>query len=152
MSARVKKILAISSGGGHWVQLVRLLPAFEGHDVVFATVHSSYQADIREGCFYVVADATRWDRLGLLRLAFQILRILLRERPDVIVSTGAAPGYLALRLGRLLGAKTVWLDSIANVEKLSLSGRKIGPYADLWLTQWTQLAKPQGPRCEGSVL
>jgi hypothetical protein len=52
----------------------------------------------------------------------------------------------------LLGARTIWIDSIANVEELSLSGRRIGKHAHLWLTQWPHLAAPGGPRYEGSVL
>ena len=72
--------------------------------------------------------------------------------PDVIVSTGAAPGYIALRLGRLLGSRTIWLDSIANVERLSMSGEIVGRHADLWLTQWPQLSRTGGPDCWGAVL
>ena len=76
---------------------------------------------------------------------------MLRERPDVVVSTGAAPGYLALRCAKLLGARTVWIDSVANVEELSLSGRIASTKADLCLTQWPHLAAgPVG--YEGSVL
>jgi hypothetical protein len=70
----------------------------------------------------------------------------------VIISTGAAPGYFAVRLGRLLGAKSIWLDSIANVERVSMTGELVGPKADLWLTQWPHLALPTGPRYEGAVL
>jgi len=51
-----------------------------------------------------------------------------------------------------MGARTVWLDSAANVERLSMSGEKIGPHADLWLTQWAHLARKGGPRHCGSVL
>ena len=83
--------------------------------------------------------------------------ILLRTRPDVVVTTGAAPGYFALRLGGLLGARTIWIDSIANVEELSLAGQKAGQTCDLWLTQWEHLAKPadskvKGPEYKGSVV
>jgi hypothetical protein len=71
----------------------------------------------------------------------------------VIISTGAAPGYVAIRLGKLIGAKTVWLDSIANVEQVSLSGQKIGPHADLWLTQWEHLATDETqPEYRGAVI
>jgi hypothetical protein len=81
------------------------------------------------------------------------LYIILRERPDVIISTGAAPGYFALWIGRrLLGARTIWIDSIANVDRLSLAGAKAGRVADLWLTQWPHLAKPGGPAFAGAVL
>jgi hypothetical protein len=99
-----------------------------------------------------VNDATRWNKFGLLVLLLRLLRILLRERPEVIISTGAAPGYLALRIGRWLGARTIWIDSIANVERLSMSGEKIGPHADLWLTQWPHLARRDGPHFVGAVL
>jgi hypothetical protein len=48
---------------------------------------------------------------------------LLRVRPDVIVSTGAPCGYVAIRMGRLLGARTLFIDSIANAVQPSLSGQ-----------------------------
>ena len=51
-----------------------------------------------------------------------------------------------------MGARTIWLDSIANVEELSMSGSWIGRSADLWLTQWPHLARPEGPHYAGSVL
>jgi UDP-N-acetylglucosamine:LPS N-acetylglucosamine transferase len=147
-----KRVLAIASGGGHWVELLRVVPAFAGHDVAFATVSPAYRSSVPGARFYTVPDATQWQKLGLVRLALRVLWILLRERPHVVVSTGAAPGYLGLRLGKLLGARTVWIDSIANAEELSLSGRRIGQHADLWLTQWPHLARPQGPRYAGAVL
>ena len=102
--------------------------------------------------FHVVPDATRWQKLGLLHTALRVLWVLLRERPDVVISTGAAPGFIGVRLGHLLRARTIWIDSIANAERLSLSGERIGPYADLWLTQWPHLARPEGPQWAGSVL
>jgi hypothetical protein len=148
------RILAVASGGGHWVQLLRLRPAFEGCRVAYVTVRASYSADVGEGArFHVVNDATRWDKLGLAKMCLRLLWIILRERPGVIVSTGAAPGYFAIRFGRLLGARTVWLDSIANVEEMSMTGQLVRRHADLWLTQWPHLAEnPDGPRCLGSVL
>lgn len=149
----MKKILAVASGGGHWVQLRRLFRAFDGCDLALATVHADYVADAPAGArFYTIRDATRWDKLGLIVLAFQILRIVLIERPQVVLSTGAAPGYLALRIGKLFGARTIWIDSIANVEQMSLSGQRIKPYADVWLTQWEHLARPEGPIFIGAVI
>jgi len=147
-----RRILAIASGGGHWVQLLRLRPAFEGHRVAYVTVRDSYRADVGEVPFYTINDATRWDKVGLVKMALRLAWILLRERPHVIVSTGAAPGYFAIRFGKLLGARTVWIDSIANVEEISMTGRILGGKADLWLTQWPHLARPEGPRYEGAVL
>jgi len=146
------KVLAIASGGGHWVQLMRLRPAFQDCEVVFATVSAGYQGDVGSAGFRVVPDANRWTRLALCKCVLAILWLLIRERPDVVVTTGAAPGFFGVRLGKWLGARTVWIDSVANAEELSLSGRRAGKFVDLWLTQWEHLARPEGPHYRGNVL
>ena len=134
-----KKILAVASSGGHWVQLRRLRPAFEGHDVAYLTTNAGHRSEIGGARFYTVRDASRTSKLALLLGALQIGWVLLRERPDVVISTGAAPGYLAIRGARLLGARTMWIDSVANAEELSLSGRMASDKADVCLTQWPHL-------------
>lgn len=153
MAKKRPKVLAISSGGGHWVQLLRLRPAFEGCKVTYATVLEGYRADLGDDAdFRVVHNGNLWHKLDLLRSALEIIWLLLRIWPDVVITTGAAPGYFATRFGKWLGARVVWLDSVANAEVLSLSGKKAGAFVDLWLTQWPHLAKEKGPHCMGSVL
>lgn len=147
-----QKILAVASGGGHWVQLRRVAPAFASCEVTYVTVEPSYRAQVGDAGFKVVVDATRWNKFKLLIMLFQIIWILIRIRPDVVVSTGAAPGFFALRIGKMIGARTIWLDSIANIEHVSMSGQKIGPHASLWLTQWEHLAADDGPEFKGAVL
>jgi hypothetical protein len=134
------------------VQLLRLRPAFTGADVAYVTVDGAYRSDVGAAPFNVVNDATRWNKLGLLRMAMRMAWIVLRRRPDVVVTTGAAPGYFAVLFGRLIGARTAWIDSMANVSQLSLCGSKAGSTSDLWLTQWSTLAAPHGPHYQGSVL
>lgn len=146
------KVLAVASGGGHWVQLRRLAPAFEGADIAYLTVEPSYRPEVGDARFHVVVDATRWNKVKLLKMLAQIGLVIARERPDVVISTGAAPGYFAIRLGKLAGARTMWIDSIANVEQLSLSGQKIMKHADRCLTQWEHLAADGGPEYAGAVL
>src|SRR5688572_14123026 len=114
MAAEKIKILALSSGGGHWVQLLRLRPAFDGCDVTYATVRPSYRADIDSSPFHVIPECNRSHKLRMLRCAFSVMVLLLRLRPDVVVSTGAAPGYFGIRFGRWLGIRTIWVDSVAN--------------------------------------
>jgi UDP-N-acetylglucosamine:LPS N-acetylglucosamine transferase len=147
-----EKVLAVASSGGHWVQLRRVTPAFADSEVVYVTVMDSYRSQVPENTFYSVHDATRWNKLGLMVLALQLAWIILKEKPDVVISTGAAPGYFAILLGRLFRAKTIWIDSMANIEQLSMSGSRVGRYADLWLTQWPHLARSEGPHYAGGVL
>lgn len=146
-----KRILAISSSGGHWTQMLRLRPAFEKHEVVYATTDKGSRDDVPNNRFYVVPNATRWNKLRLISLFVRIVYIVCKERPDVIISTGAAPGYFALFIGRLVGSRTIWLESIANAEKFSLSTKLAKPFSDLWLTQWPHMAGPNGPFYKGSV-
>jgi len=151
-NGRRRRLLAVSSGGGHWVQLLRVSSAFSDCDVTFVTVHELYRAQVVGHQFYTVNDATRWNKFGLVKMALKLGWIIWKQKPEVVVSTGAAPGYVAIRLARLIGARTIWLDSLANIEQISMSAQKIGRHADLWLTQWAHLAKPEGPHYAGSVL
>jgi UDP-N-acetylglucosamine:LPS N-acetylglucosamine transferase len=150
---RPARIVAISSGGGHWIQLQRLRPAFEGDDVAFVSVFPDYAEDVAGCRFYTVTDATRRNPWKLLRMFFELVSVLRRERPDLVITTGAAPGLIGLLAARLVTqARTMWVDSIANVERLSTSGRQARRFADVWLTQWPDLARPGGPEHWGSVL
>ena len=142
------KVLAVGSAGGHWTQLMRLLPALDQHDV--AMVSTMDQGVGKR--FYRVLDANQREKWAMVKMMIQVFFVVLRERPHVVISTGAAPGYMALRFGRLFGARTIWVDSFANVDQLSMAGRLAGPHADLWLTQWAHLAKPEGPEFIGAVI
>jgi hypothetical protein len=145
--------MAVASGGGHWVELRRILPAFEGLEVVYASVDPTSDADLQPARYYQIRDVSRRDRLGFPVIAWQLVRIMRRERPDVVVTTGAAPGLMALAVGKLVaGSRTVWIDSIASVETMSLSGRLARFVADAWLVQWAHLARPEGPEYWGAVL
>ena len=134
-----KKILLVCSNGGHYVQLSLLASALCGHDVVWAVSGTDMLLMRKDG--YRLMEANKTTPIKVIGLAFQIARILLTERPDAIVSTGAAPGLLAVALSKLSGAraKTIWIDSIANSARLSLSGRIARHFASETLTQWRHL-------------
>jgi len=148
---RQLKVLAVASSGGHWVELLRLVGALAEYEVVFVTPVTPNAKEIGDARVHVIGDANRWTKLALIGLAGKLASVVVRERPDVVLSTGAAPGCISLLLGKLVGARTIWVDSIANAEHLSMSGRLVGAFADLWLTQWPHLEKPGGPEYVGKV-
>jgi hypothetical protein len=117
-----------------------MTPAFEDHDVAYLTTDAGHRSEVGAARFHVVNDANRWNKCALVLCAARVLWVLLRERPTVVISTGAAPGYLAIRFARMMGARTAWVDSVANVDELSMSGRMASETADLCLTQWPHLA------------
>lgn len=147
-----RRILAVASGGGHWVQLLRMTSAFDGQHVVFASTIPSLRSEVTNHSFYSVPDANRRRPIALLRLILKMLWIVIKERPDFVISTGAAPGYMGVVMGKMIGAKTIWVDSIANVDRLSMSGKWAGHFTDLWLTQWPQLSRQDGPLYVGAVI
>jgi UDP-N-acetylglucosamine:LPS N-acetylglucosamine transferase len=145
--------MAVASGGGHWVELRRVVPAFDGLDVVFVSTDPENDADLSRFRYYAVRNATRRNGLGFAVLGWQMLRIIRQERPHVVVTTGAAPGLVALALAKLmLRSRTVWIDSLAQSKSMTLSGRLARPVADAWLVQWKHLAQPGGPDYWGAVL
>lgn len=147
-----RRVLAVASGGGHWNQLMILRPAFSGMDVYYTTTMANLDQVESVPNTFVVSDCNRNEIWKTIKGLLGIARVTLKVRPHVIISTGAAPGLLAIACGRLMGARTIWVDSFANSESLSLSGRLAGWISDLQLTQWRHLSRAKGPRYFGGIL
>lgn len=146
------KLLAISSPGGHWIQLNRLCKQLENcYDIIYAMPDALFKPQ-QNTRVYSIVDVSADDKWRLLPCALQVLYILLKERPKAILSTGAAPGAVAIGLGKLLGIRTIWVDSIANVKQLSRAGRLVQKHADVFLTQWQHLSDGQTVLFKGAVL
>ena len=147
-----QKIFAISSPGGHWIQLTRLCKELETrHQLVYAMPDKLFKPKQGQK-IYSVIDVSADDKWKLIPCALQVAWILLKERPDAIMSTGAAPGAVAVMLGKLFRIRTIWVDSIANVQKISRAGRLIEKHADVFLTQWPHLSDGKRILHQGSVL
>lgn len=147
-----KRILALASAGGHWQQLMLMRPAFEGHDVHYVTTLDGLAEQFDALPASTVRDCHRDSPVAVLICTIQLIGCLRRHRPDVILSTGALPGLIALALGRLIRARTIWVDSVANCEEMSMSGRHARRVADLWLSQWAHVAQESGADYAGRVL
>lgn len=153
MGKRIKVCLA-ASAGGHLSQLLRLKDSWNGCDSFCITTSDTVRDKLRQhGRVYVVGECNRQHPARVLKVLLQCIRVVLRERPDVVISTGAAVGCIMCSLGKIIGAKVVWLDSITNVEKLSLSGRMVTYIADLSLVQWPDLVERyKNVECIGTVI
>ena len=148
------RIGLVASAGGH---LNELLKATQGciNDNTFAVTTSATVNGAlgRVGRIYTVGECNRQHPFRVMVLLLRCVWIVLLQRPDVIISTGAAVGCVMCLLAKLTGARVVWLDSITNVERLSLSGRLVRPFADLFLVQWPELAQGyRGVEYVGAVI
>ncbi len=145
-------VLAVASAGGHWEQLHIMSAAFEGARVVYVTTKRDLlnQKNIEDG--FIVPDCNRNSPISVLKCTWQCAQIVFSVKPQIIISTGAAPGILAMIFGRMVGSKLIWIDSVANVEKLSMSGKIASYFCDICLTQWQHLSSGDRVRFEGAVI
>lgn len=135
------KICLAASAGGHLTQLLKIADSWKEYDTFFITTSSVVKEKLKKyGNVYVTCESNREHPFKLIKVLMSCFRILLKEKPDVIISTGASVGCIVCVLGKLSGAKVIWIDSITNVERLSLSGRLVLPFANLFLTQWQKLS------------
>ena len=147
-----KRVVAIASGGGHWQQLMLMRDGYADGDVLYLTTLPGLPEQFGATPARIIPDCNRNEIFNVIRCTVSLAGILIRHRPHVIISTGALPGVIALALGRLVGARTIWVDSVANAEEMSMSGRLARRFAHLWLSQWEHVATEAGAEYAGAVL
>ena len=135
------RICLAASAGGHISQLLKLAESWNGYETFCVTTTEVVRDKLSKlGEVYVVGECNRQHPMKVVTVLLRCGRIIFKEKPDVVISTGAAAGCMLCFLGKITGAKVVWVDSITNVERISLSGRMVRYIADLFLVQWPELA------------
>jgi beta-1,4-N-acetylglucosaminyltransferase len=139
------KVCLVCNPGGHFLQLQLLREAWEGCEVFYVVGRSPTLTKTEGGeRRYFLRLSDRKRPLSIILNAWDALRILLRERPDAIVSTGASIAVPVCFIGRVLRVPVIWVDSIANTKRLSLSGRLVRFVARRVYTQHPALATGDG--------
>jgi UDP-N-acetylglucosamine:LPS N-acetylglucosamine transferase len=152
MPQKSKTILAVASAGGHWEQLQRISVAFADNKVVFATTMKGLARQYNIKTSELIPDCNADEKRQVVRCIMVLLPIIYKLRPDIIITTGALPGLIAIALGRIFGAKTLWIDSVANAEEYSMAGKYAKYVAHERLTQWPDVAKSHGGSYQGNIL
>lgn len=144
------KICLSCSAGGHLTEMLQLLEAFEDHTTFFITFREENSKNLKNA--YFIEDPKRNPFKAILN-TLQTIHILLKERPDIIVTTGAGGSIAACFFGKLLGTKIIYIEGFARVNTKSLTGRILYPIADLFLVQWEPLLRLYGKNAQyrGSV-
>lgn len=139
------------SPGGHRTELDRALEGIELADAFHVTFQSGRERRANERTHFVCHPQRSWWRT--LVTTVQSLAILLRERPAVMISTGADVAVPAMILGKLLGAKTIFVETAGSLEP-TLAGRMVYPFADLFIVQWPEKLErfPKAVLAQGLLL
>ena len=133
----------MSSTGGHLLQLVALREAWEGFDRVWVTFDAGDSRVLLAGEKVVHAySPTNRNVPNLLRNIGLAARVLPRLRPTVILTTGAGVAVPFAWIGRLLGARVVYIESLTRIDRPSLTYRLIRPVVSRTYVQWPELRLP----------
>ena len=133
------KLLLVCSSGGHLLLLHQLRPWWERHDRSWVTFDKTDARSLLDGERLDWAHhPTQRNIPNLFRNLLLAWRVLRRERPDVLVSTGAGVAFPFFLLGKPLGIKTVYVEAYERMDRASLTGRLCYPICDLMVLQWEE--------------
>ena len=134
------KICLVGSSGGHLYHLYLLKPFWQDKDRFWVTFEKEDATSLLYGerMYYCYGPSNR-SMKALVINCFRALNILRKERPDLIISTGAAPAVPFFWFGKLMGAKTIYLEVYDRIDKPTLSGRLCYPVTDRFIVQWEEM-------------
>ena len=134
------KICFVGSSGGHLFHLYLLKPFWQDKDRFWVTFEKEDAISLLNGerMYYCYGPSNR-SMKALVINCFRALNILRKERPDLIISSGAAPAVPFFWIGKLMGAKTIYLEVYDRIDKPTLSGKLCYPVADCFIVQWEEM-------------
>jgi len=136
------KICVACSPGGHMVQVRRLAHVYEAHEHFYFTFAGPVAVELaRSVRVRTIPNVIKSRPQSWLVGAVRSARIAFQERPDVVITTGAGVVVFLCVFCKLLGAKLIFIESMARVNRPTLTARMLHPFADLFLVQWPQLCR-----------
>ncbi len=141
------KVCLVCSPGGHLVEMLQLLDAFQDYSVVLITHEEKFISGL-ENSYPLKIYRIRYHQIRplwlshidyMIRAGFISLKVLRKERPEVFISNGAEIAIPVCYLAKLFGKKIIYIESICRVRKLSVTGQAVSRIADLFLVQWESL-------------
>ena len=136
------KLALVCSNGGHLFQLYSL-KSFWGEFEHFWVTSPAEDAQFLLSAekTYSAHYPTNRNLPNLIKNLFLAMKVLKREKPDVIISTGAGVGVAFICIGFLMGIKSIYIESVTRVRSLSLTAKLVYPIIDSLLVQWPELAQ-----------
>lgn len=149
------KIGIISSPGGHLEQSLFVLEAFDKHNIFLISYNSYPLRNFRHPRIdnvYLIRSFgdTKIGALFALSLSFfPFLKFFLKEKPDILFSTGSEIAIIAFYMGKyLFKTKLIFLESITRVVEPSFTAKSVYNISDLFLVQWESMLKKFGKKAQ----
>ncbi len=134
-----KKICFAASSGGHFEQLSMLEPLMKKYDSFVVTEHTQYRAAIKDQKMYYLHQINRKEfffAFWILINAFKSIGIVIKERPDVVITTGVLAIIPLCLIVKMTGKKLIYIESFAKISSPTKTGQYLYKYADQFYIQW----------------
>lgn len=134
------KVCLVSSGGGHLTQLYLLKPFWQDYNRVWVTFNQSDTRSVLDGeLVYYCYHPTNRNIKALVKNTLLAWKVMRKERPDLIISTGAAVAVPFFYVGKMFGAKCIFVEVYDRVQSSTLTGKLVYPITDLFVVQWEEM-------------
>lgn len=132
----------VGSSGGHLTHLYMLKNFWNTKERFWVTFDKTDANSILENekkyyCYY----PTNRNIKNLIKNTFLAIKILRKEKPDLIISSGAAVAVPFFYIGKLMGAKTVYIEVFDRIDKPTMTGKMVYPITDKFIVQWEEMKK-----------
>ena len=136
------KVCLVGSSGGHLTHLYMLKPFWKNNDRFWVTFDKEDARSLLKGerqyhCYY----PTNRSLKALIINTALAFKVLFKERPDVIISSGAAVAVPFFYIGKLLGAKLIYVEVFDRIDKPTVTGKLVYPITDKFIVQWEEMRK-----------
>ena len=136
------KICFVGSSGGHLAHLYMLKPFWENKERFWATFDKTDARSMLKGeKIYPMYFPSNRSIKALVINTFRCIKVLKKEHPDIIISSGAAPAVPFFWIGKMMGIKTVYIEIFDRVDKPTLSGKLCYPFSDVFIVEWEEMKK-----------
>lgn len=141
----MKKVIFVSSSGGHFSEILKLEKLFNEYDYVLVTektdVTTIYKNKYNMQFLKYGPNNNKLNYIcTVIYNSFKCLNIILKYKPQTIITTGAQVGGIMCFIGHLLGKKIIYIESLAKIDSLSITGKNVYKFADKFYVQWESLA------------
>lgn len=136
------KICLVGSSGGHLTHLYMLKPFWKDKKRFWVTFDKEdARSLLKDEKVYPCYFPTNRNIKNLIRNTFLAIRVLKKEKPDLIISSGAAVAVPFFYLGKLFGTKTIYIEVFDRINKPTLTGKLVYPVTDRFIVQWEEMKK-----------
>jgi len=146
VNGKNKKICIVCSAGGHLTELKKLLPYLKKHEIVFFTFRIGNIRSVPKKYKTIYTINPSRNIFKFFKVIKNSISFLKKEKPKVIISSGGGVAVPLCTLAKLLNKKLIFIETSSRIDKPSITGKILYPFANLFFVQWKSLLKKYGKK------